>query len=402
MRTVDEHLTEILGSVAALPPLDMALLEAQGTVLAEPVSAPVPLPPFDNSAMDGYAVVAADIAAATEASPVALPVVGDIVAGDSGLSAIRPGLTARIMTGAPLPAGADAVIPVEWTDGGNATVRISRAAPPGNYIRRAGEDVLAGQVVAEAGTRLAAPQIGMLAAVGRSRVTVRPRPRIVVVSTGDELREPGTSLAPGQIWESNSFMLTAAVVEAGGVGFRQATVEDEPAKVLEMLHDQLVRADAIVTTGGVSMGTKDVVKEVLAGTGTVGFHKVRMRPGKPQGFGLLEGTPVFTLPGNPVSAYVSFQVFVRPALRVMQGLPAEPLPTVSAVVAEDIKSPAGLRHFLRGRLSFTRGYYTVTAAGVQGSHQLGSLASANALIEIPEDVEAMPAGSHVEVMRLPS
>jgi molybdopterin molybdotransferase len=401
MRTVDEHLTEILGSVTALPPLDLALLEALGTVLAEPVSAPVPLPPFDNSAMDGYAVVAADIAVATEADPVTLPVVGDIVAGDSGVAAIRPGLTARIMTGAPLPAGADAVVPVEWTDGGNATVRISRAAPPGNYIRRAGEDVVAGQVVADAGTRLTAPQIGMIAAVGRSRVTVRPKPRIVVVATGDELREPGTSLAHGQIWESNSFMLTAAVVEAGGVGYRQATVEDEPTKVLEMLHDQLVRADAVVTTGGVSMGTRDVVKEVLAGTGTVDFHKVRMRPGKPQGFGLLEATPIFTLPGNPVSAYVSFQVFVRPALLAMQGLPPEPLPTVSAVLAEDVRSPAGLRHFLRGRLSFDQGY-TVTAADVQGSHQLASLSSANALIVLPEDAEVVPAGSQVEVMRLPS
>ncbi|TDD26796.1 molybdopterin molybdenumtransferase MoeA [Actinomadura sp. KC06] len=402
MRTVDEHLAEILGSVAVLSPLDLALLEAHGTVLAEAVSAPVPLPPFDNSAMDGYAVVAADIAAATDADPVALPVVGDIVAGDTGVSAIRPGMTARIMTGAPLPAGADAVIPVEWTDGGNATVRISRAAPSGNYIRRAGEDVPAGQVVVDAGTRLGAPQLGMIAAVGRSRVTVRPRPRVVVVSTGDELREPGEPLAPGQIWESNSYMLTAAVVEAGGVGYRQATVEDEPAKVLEMFQDQLVRADAIVTTGGVSMGTRDVVKEVLAGTGTVGFHKVRMRPGKPQGFGLLEGVPVFTLPGNPVSAYVSFQVFVRPALRAMQGLAADPLPTVSAVLTDDVKSPPGLRHYLRGLLSFSRGSYTVTAAETQGSHQLGSLASANALIELPEDVETLPAGSQVEVMRLPS
>jgi molybdopterin molybdotransferase len=352
--------------------------------------------------MDGYAVVAADISAAADAAPVTLPVVGDIVAGDSGVSAIRTGLTARIMTGAPLPAGADAVIPVEWTDGGNANVRVFRAAPPGNYIRRSGEDVRAGQVVAEAGTRLTAPQLGMIAAVGRPRVTVRPKPRVVVVATGDELREPGSTLAPGQIWESNSFMLTAAVVEAGGVGFRQATVEDEPGKVLEMLHDQLVRADAIVTTGGVSMGTRDVVKEVLSGTGTVGFHKVRMRPGKPQGFGLLEGTPVFTLPGNPVSAYVSFQVFVRPALLAMQGLAPEPLPTVSAVLAEDVKSPAGLRHYLRGKLSFGKGSYSVTAAEVQGSHQLGSLSSANALIELPEDVETMPAGSHVNVLRLPS
>ncbi|WP_344889579.1 molybdotransferase-like divisome protein Glp [Actinomadura meridiana] len=402
MRTVDEHLTEILGSVAPLPPLDLALLEAQGAVLAEDVSAPVPLPPFDNSAMDGYAVVAADIAGATEAGPVTLPVVGDIVAGDTGVSAIRPGLTARIMTGAPLPAGADAVIPVEWTDGGHATVQVRRAAPPGNYIRRAGEDVTAGQVVVDAGTRLGAAQLGMIAAVGRARIPVRPRPRVVVVATGDELREPGETLAPGQIWESNGYMLTAAVVEAGGVGYRQATVEDEPGKVLEMLEDQLARADAIVTTGGVSMGTKDVVKEVLSGTGTVGFHKVRMRPGKPQGFGLLEGTPIFTLPGNPVSAYVSFQVFVRPALRAMQGLTPDPLPTVSAVLAEDVKSPAGLRHYLRGKLSLNRGTYTVSMAETQGSHQLRSLASANALIELAEDVETLPAGSHVQVMRLPS
>ncbi|WP_131737154.1 molybdotransferase-like divisome protein Glp [Actinomadura roseirufa] len=402
MRSVDEHLTDILGSVSALPPLELALLEAQGAVLAEPVTAPVPLPPFDNSAMDGYAVVAADIAAATESAPIELPVVGDILAGDPGVSAIRPGLTARIMTGAPLPAGADAVIPVEWTDGGAAVVRVARPAPPGNYIRRAGEDVLAGQVVAAEGTRLGAAQLGMLAAVGRARVPVRPRPRVVVVSTGSELREPGEALGPGQIWESNSYMLTAAVAEAGGVGYRQSTVEDEPAKVLDVLRDQLVRADAIVTSGGVSMGTRDVVKEVLSGTGTVEFHKVRMRPGKPQGFGLLDGTPIFTLPGNPVSAYISFQVFVRPALRAMQGLPAEPMPTVSAVLAEDVKSPAGLRHYVRGRLAFNRGFYTVTPADVQGSHQLGSLSAANALIALPEDAEALPAGTHVEVMRLPS
>ncbi|WP_329519483.1 molybdotransferase-like divisome protein Glp [Spirillospora sp. NBC_01491] len=402
MRTVDEHLAEILDNVPVLPPLDLALLEAEGAVLAEPVPAPVPLPPFDNSAMDGYAVVAVDVAAASEAEPAVLPVVGDILAGDPGVSAIRPGLTARIMTGAPMPAGADAVIPVEWTDGGAATVRITRPAPPGNYIRRAGEDVLAGQVVAGPGARLGAAQIGMLAAVGRARVLARPKPRVVVLSTGSELREPGSDLAPGEIWDSNSFMLTAAVIEAGGVGHRQPTVGDDPAEVLETLEDLLTRADAIVTSGGVSMGTRDVVKEVLTGVGTVRFHKVRMRPGKPQGFGLLQGVPVFTLPGNPVSAYVSFQVFVRPALRAMQGLEPEPLPTVSAVLAEDVKSPAGLRHYLRGRLSFNRGFYSVAPAEGQGSHQLGSLSAANALIELPEDAEALPAGTHVEVMRMPS
>ena len=405
MRTVDEHLADILAAVPAVPPLNLALLEARGAVLAEPVEAPVPLPPFDNSAMDGYAVVAADVAGASEADPVVLPVVGDIAAGDPGVSAIRPGLTARIMTGAPLPAGADAVIPVEWTDGGTATVRITRPAPPGTYIRRAGEDVLAGQVVVEAGTRLGAPQLGMLAAVGRSRVVVRPRPRVVVLSTGTELREPGARLAPGDIWDSNSFMLTAAAEEAGAVGFRQETVGDDPDKVRETIEDLLARADAIVTSGGVSMGARDVVKEVFTAGGADGpvvFGKVRMRPGKPQGFGILNGTPIFTLPGNPVSAYVSFQVFVRPALRAMQGLPPDPVPTTTAVLTEDVKSPAGLRHYLRGRLSHHRGAQAVTPAEGQGSHQLWSLSSADALIVVPEDVESVEAGSQVEVMRLPS
>ncbi|MFI0451233.1 gephyrin-like molybdotransferase Glp [Actinomadura sp. 6N118] len=407
MRTVDEHLADILASVPVLPPLDLALLEATGTVLAEPVTAPVSLPPFDNSAMDGYAVVSADVAKASEAEPAVLPVIGDIAAGDSGVTAIRPGLAARIMTGAPMPAGADAVIPVEWTDGGAATVRINRSAPPGHYIRRSGEDVLEGEIVAAPGTRLGATQLGMLAAVGRARAVVRPKPRVVVLSTGSELREPGSELAPGQIWDSNSFMLTAAVIEAGGVGYRQAMVEDDPRKVLESLEDQLMRADALVTSGGVSMGARDVVKEVLTGVGTVQFHKVRMRPGKPQGFGLMEGTPIFTLPGNPVSAYVSFQVFVRPALRAMQGLPPETLPTVTAVLAEDVKSPAGLKHFLRATLTSNRGAhmqqsYTVTPAEGQGSHQLAALSSANALIALPEDAEELPAGSHVEVLRLPS
>ncbi|WP_026313812.1 gephyrin-like molybdotransferase Glp [Actinomadura flavalba] len=402
MRTVEEHLAGILASVPVLAPLDLALLEAEGAVLAEAVAAPVPLPPFDNSAMDGYAVVAADVAGASERDPVVLPVVGDISAGDEGVSALRPGLTARIMTGAPMPAGSDAVIPVEWTDGGTATVRVDRPAPPGHYIRRAGEDVVAGQTVAEPGTRLGAAQIGMLAAVGRSRVSVRPKPRVVVLSTGSELREPGTPLAPGQIWDSNSFMLTAAVIEAGGVGYRQATVGDDPRTVRETLEDQLMRADAIITSGGVSMGARDVVKEVLTGVGTVEFHKVGMRPGKPQGFGLLEDTPIFTLPGNPVSAYVSFQVFVRPALRAMQGLPPEPPQTVSAVLGADVRSPAGIRHYLRGRLALHRGRYTVTPAEGQGSHQLGSLSGANALIVVEEEAEALPAGTHVEVMRLPT
>lgn len=403
MRSVDEHLAEILRTVPTLPPLNLALLEAGGAVLAEPVSAPVALPPFDNSAMDGYAVCASDLAAASDEAPVTLAVVGDVAAGDHDLSAIRPGLCARIMTGAPLPGGADAIIPVEWTDGGTVSVRIRRGAPPGHYIRRAGEDVLAGEVVMQPGARLTAARLGMLAAVGRARVTVRPKPRVVVLSTGSELRAPGTFLAPGQIWDSNSFMLTAAVVEAGGVGYRQATVGDEPDKVLETLEDQLMRADAIVTSGGVSMGARDVVKEVLTGSGTVRFSKVAMRPGKPQGYGLLHGTPVFTLPGNPVSAYVSFQLFVRPALRVMQGLPPGGLPAAVATLTGDVKSPAGLRHFLRAVLTPAENGMPprATPAEAQGSHQLAALSAADALIVVPEDVELLRAGTDVQVLLLP-
>jgi molybdenum cofactor synthesis domain-containing protein len=247
---------------------------------------------------------------------------------------------------------------------------------------------------------LGAAQVGMLAAVGRARVTVRPRPRVVVLSTGSELREPGSPLAHGEIWDSNSFMLAAAVAEAGAVGYREETLADEPDKVVEAIDDQVMRADAIVTSGGVSMGARDVVKEVL--TGRVSFTQVAMRPGKPQGFGLLrEQTPIFTLPGNPVSAYVSFQVFVRPALRALQGLPPDPPALVTATLTQPISSPKGLRHFMRATLTFADGRYAAQPAEAQGSHQLAALAAANALIVVPEDTDSLPEGAEVDVMRLP-
>jgi molybdopterin molybdotransferase len=400
LRTVDEHLAAILAAVVPVPVMEVAVLEACGSVLAETVTAPVALPPFENSAMDGYAVAAADVAAASAENPVTLPVIGDIAAGAVAVEAIAPGMCARIMTGAPMPVGADAVVPVEWTDGGTASVQITRSAPPGHYIRRVGEDVTAGQQVLAAGTVLGAAQVGMLAAVGRAQAAVRPRPRVVVLSTGSELREPGTPLGHGEIWDSNSYMLTGAVNEAGGVGYREAILADEPGKVIEAIDDQVTRADAIVTSGGVSMGARDVVKEAL--TGQVTFSKVAMRPGKPQGFGMLrDRTPIFTLPGNPVSAYVSFQVFVRPALRALQGLPPEPPDVVTAALAAPVVSPAGLRHFMRATLSFGGGRYSVAPAEAQGSHQLAALAAANALIVVPEDVESLPAGAQVNVMRLP-
>jgi molybdopterin molybdotransferase len=402
MKTVDEHLSDILAATTALPPIEVALPEAVHGVLTDPVTAPVDLPPFDNSAMDGYAVLASDVAGASGASPVTLSVVGDIAAGDRDAHGIRSGLCARIMTGAPVPAGADSIVPVEWTDGGTVKVTIRRPAAAGRYIRRSGEDVTAGQTVVEAGTRLGAAQIGMLAAVGKARVLVRPRPRVVVLSTGSELVEPGEPVGPGQIWDANGYALTAAATEAGAVGFRQGVIGDDPRRVLDGIEEHLGLADLVITSGGVSMGAHDVVKEVLSGLGTMRFEQVAMRPGKPQGFGLLDGrAPVFTLPGNPVSAFVSFQIFVRPALRALQGLPPDPLPTVRARLTRPVTSPAGLRHFLRGALTYCDGGYTVSPAESQGSHQIFSLASSNSLMVVGEDVTELAAGDPADVMMLP-
>jgi molybdopterin molybdotransferase len=395
MKSVDDHLADILATVRPLAPLELELDQALGATLAEDVVSPVPLPPFANSAMDGYAVRASDIADV----PVTLPVIDDVAAGAGDLRAVGPGHAVRIMTGGPLPAGADTVVPVEWTDGGTVSVRIDRSAPEGNAIRRAGEDVQAGAVVLKAGTVIGPAQLGIIAGVGRRRVKARPRPRVVVLATGAELVEPGMPLGPGQIWDSNSFTLTAAARAAGADGFRAPTVGDDPAVFLERLDAQLVRADVVVTSGGVSMGAYEPVKEALGPLGSVRFEKVAMQPGMPQGFGTVgdDHVPLFALPGNPVSSFVSFTLFVRPALDKMRGLPAGPPATVSARTTADLRSPAGKRSFLRGVLGSDG---TVAPVHGQGSHQLAALASANALIVVPEDVIGVPAGEQVEVIRL--
>lgn len=403
MKRVADHLSDVLSAVRPLTPIDVHLLDAHGCMLTEDVVAPWPLPRFDNSAMDGYAVQATDVAGATGDEPVELPVVADIGAGDSEPSAIGPGLAARIMTGAPMPSGADAVVPVEATDGGTARVRVSEAVSEGRHVRRAGEDVREGDTVLVAGAYLGAAQLGLLAAVGFDQITVRPRPRVVVISTGSELVEPGLPLRPGQITDSNSYMLTAAAWEAGAVAYRVAPVTDDPAKVMDLIEDQLVRADLVVTSGGVSAGAYDVVKQVLSELGTVRFDKVAMQPGMPQGFGVIgeSGTPIFTLPGNPVSAFVSFEVFVRPAIRKMLGSPRLHLPTTKAVLQATLRSPEGKRQFARGRLLPTRdGAHQVTPLAGQGSHLLGDLAHANALIVVPEQVTEVAAGQVVETVLL--
>lgn len=306
-----------------------------------------------------------------------------------------------------MPSGADAVVPVEWTDGGTARMTVDRPVKVGNAVRRAGDDVVEGTTVLQPGVRIGPGEMGILAAVGRRSVPAYPRPRVVVLSTGEELVEPGHPLGPGQIWESNSFMVAAAALEAGCEVHRHGFVGDDPETVLDTLEGLLVRADIVVTTGGVSMGAHDVVKQVLTRQGSVEFTQVAMQPGKPQGFGTIgpDRTPILTLPGNPVSAFVSFQIFVRPALRKLRGLAPDPLPATRAILTSPVTSPQGRRSYLRGVLEESphgRGAdATVSPAFQQGSHQLSALAGANALVVVPEEVTEVVAGTSVQVLRLP-
>jgi molybdopterin molybdotransferase len=351
-RSVDEHLERILDVVRPLRPYGQPVAETVGLPLCEDITSSVDLPGFDNSAMDGYAVRAQDVADASDPAPVVLPVVGESAAGQTKAYALAAGTALRIMTGAPLPAGADAVVPVEWTDRGVAEVHIRQSPKPGQHVRRAGEDVRVGDPLLEEGVILGPRQIGLLAAVGRDQVVTRPRPRVVVMSTGSELREPGTTLGFDSVYDSNSYMLAAAVRAAGAIPFRVGPVSDDPDVFSDAVSDQLVRADAVVTSGGVSKGEYDVVKEVLGKIGTVEFCEVAMQPGKPQGFGTVgeDATPIFTLPGNPVSSYVSFEVFVLPALRRMMGHLPYRRPVVRARSVDAFTSAPGKRQYLRGRL----------------------------------------------------
>jgi molybdopterin molybdotransferase len=453
--SVSEHIEDILGRLSPLEPIELQLLDAQGCVLVEEVRVPVALPPFDNSSMDGYAARAADVQGATADHPVVLSVVADLAAGTGELPAVGPGEAARIMTGAPLPPGADTVIPVEWTDGGagagpattmrpqsaapaaaSGEVRVYQPAAPGRHVRTRGSDLGEGEPALAAGTVLGPPQIALLAAIGRATVRVRPRPRVVVMSTGSELVPPGEELGPGRIHDSNSFMLTAAARDAGAIAFRVGAVADDAEVLRSTLEDQLIRADIVVTSGGVSVGAYDVVKEALSDAG-VEFRKLAMQPGKPQGFGFV-GTdrdsarrtgvmavedsdggaeaggdaeagavsaaagpriPLVALPGNPVSAYVSFELFVRPAIRTLMGVePVHRCSTRAVIDGAVASSPKGRRQFLRGR--YDDATRTVTPVGGAGSHLVGALAHANALIVVPEDTVTVEAGAEVDVVLL--
>lgn len=402
MDPVDIYLAEILAAIRPLPAREIPLADALGAVLARDVTAQHALPSFDNSAMDGYAVRAADVATASEDSPVVLSVQGEIAAGDTGQYTLVPGRVIRIMTGAAIPAGADAVVPVELTDGGTEQAAFRQPVSAGASIRLVGGDARPGDLLLTAGTRLGAVHVGLLAAAGHGSVTARPLPRVTVLSTGDELVEPGMDLIPGQIWESNGTMLAAAARQAGFPARRYPIVRDSTEAVLAATQDALDGSDLLITSGGVSMGGEhDVVKAALQTLGTVRFRKVAMQPGMPQGFGTIgpDATPIFTLPGNPVSAYVSFCLFVRPGLDALQDNYRERPKAAQAVLTAAVRSPAAKRSFLRGILDGAAGL--VTPVTGQASHQLASLARANALVIIPEDVTSLDAGATVDVLELP-
>lgn len=373
-------------------------MDAVGLACADDVVSSIDLPRFDNSGMDGYAVRVADVVGATESAPVVLPVLGEIGAGQASLRSLPPGGVAKIMTGAPLPDGADAVVPYEWTDRGAEKVRIDRAPSPRQHLRAAGEDVRSGDLVIRRGTVLGPRHLGLLASIGRASVRARPRPRVVIISTGTELRDPGTPLDHDAIYDGNSYLLAAAAQRAGVIAHRVGIVGDDPHTFLETLHEKVAHADVVVTSGGVSQGDYDVVKAALRPLDTMWFGSVAMQPGKPQGFGLIGDVPVFTLPGNPVSSYISFELFVRPALRRMMGIEPVVEPTLPARLTDAVRSPEGRRQYLRG--TYDAGEVTVSPVGGPGSHLVADLAAANALIEVPESVTALEAGAEVSVVLL--
>ena len=407
MRSVADFYQDCIAAVDQQPPLDVQLADAVSCVLAEDVRAPFNLPVADLAACDGYAVRASDCSRAALDAPVTLPVTEEIRAGVVDPAALVPGTAIRIASGAPVPAGADAVVALEFTDHGVAEVGVRSAPAVGENIRRRAEDVAEGQVVLRSGARVGARQVALLAGVGRSRVLVHPRPRVVVLSIGDELVEPGRTARPGTVFDANGHALSTAITDAGAQTFRVAAVPDERAKLRETIEDQLVRADLILTTGGISYGSGDTVREVLGTLGTVRFDNVAAWPGHIMGVGTVggedgrPGTPIVCLPGDPVSAQVCFEVFVRPALRHMQGWTAVNRPVVRAAIDRSWYSPRGRREFVRVRLTGSpRSGYNAAVMGTPASLLLSALADSNALAVVPEDVTTVRAGDTLQCLVL--
>ena len=405
MISQEEALARVLAFFSPLPAEEKPILEALGQVLTEDVQAQFDVPPLDNAAMDGYAVRAADTGGASEERPVELRVIADLAAGYTTSETVTAGTAIRIMTGAPLPAGADAVVQFEHTDEGKGAPRnrgavaIFSAAKPGLNVRRAGEDVSAGQAVLKAGTTLRPAEVGVLASLGRATVRVHRRPHVAVLSTGDELVPLGQPLGSGQIYNSNSYSIGAQVCRYGGIPTLLGIARDREEELVAKVR-QAMQSDLLITSGGVSMGDFDVVKDVLAAQGEVTFWRVRMKPGKPLAFGRIGNVPHLGLPGNPVSAMVTFEVFARPALLKMLGKQDFRKPTIEATLLDGARNTDARRVFLRAFVERRDGGYVARLTGPQGSGILTSMAAANGLAIIPEDVPAVHPGDRVQVVML--
>ncbi|WP_277452186.1 gephyrin-like molybdotransferase Glp [Janibacter sp. DB-40] len=401
--TVEEYLGELLtdlleGAGPITETEDLPLGQALGRVLAEPVRAVSDVPAFANSAMDGYAVRQADVATV----PASLQVVGDVAAGSADDPALEPGQCVRIMTGAPVPAAADTIVPVELTDGGTDVVTITEAPEAGRHVRGAGEDVSAGDVIADAGTTVTGRVLGSIAAAGTGTVTVRRRPVVAVAATGDELVSPGGRLGRGQIFESNGTHLAATLTELGATVSHAVVLADDAADFAAGLDTIASGADLVLLTGGVSVGAFDVSRIVLERSGRGVFRHVRMQPGKPQGWARWNGVPVLAFPGNPVSTAISFEVFGRPVIDHLLGREQPDGPT-TAVAATGWRSPAGRRQFVPVALTSDESGRLLAAPTHRrgsASHMVTSLAGAHAVAIVPEDTDEVTGGDLVQIRSL--
>jgi molybdopterin molybdotransferase len=398
--TVEEALDKILFRIQPLGYEKVSILEALGRVCAEDILANRDIPPFDNSAMDGYAVRSEDIQNASSSHPVRLEVIEDLPAGFISKKKLEKGQAIRIMTGAPVPEEADAVVPVEDTKKEDRFALIFRATLQGEHIRKAGEDVKKGECVISAGDLIDPAEIGMLASLGRSFVAVYQRATVAILCTGEELVDVDGDLDGIKIVSSNSYSLAAQVKDCGAIPIQLGIARDRKEKIKEKLLQGL-RADVLISSAGVSVGDYDFVKDVLSDLGVeIVFWKVAMKPGMPVVFGTIQGKPVFGLPGNPVSSMVSFEQFVRPSLLKMMGHRRLFRPVIDAILKEDIQKRPGRRHFIRAFVTFEKDQYFVVPTGAQGSGILKSMVKANGLMVIPEDREIVKAGERVKVQLL--
>jgi molybdopterin molybdotransferase len=401
MLSVEEALERVLSAFQPLPPEQIPVLETLGRVVTEDVFADMDIPPLANSSMDGYAVRAADTAKASRENPMRLHIIYDLAAGYTTDASVTAGCAIRIMTGAPVPPGADAIVQFEDTEQKHEWVEIFKGVETGTNVRLAGEDVKKGEVILPRGTEIRPQEVGMLAALGRKEAWAHRRPRVAILATGDELIEIDGPWSPGKIRNSNSYSIAAQVIRYGGIPLLLGIARDDEGDLTAKIREGLEKGgDLFLTSGGVSMGDFDVVKRVLAAEGDMNFWRVRMKPGKPLAFGQIRGVPLLGLPGNPVSAMVTLELFARPAILRMQGKTRLEKTIIEAKLIDAIPRKDKRRHYLRVIVERQDRQYRANLTGDQGSGILLSMVRSQGLAIIPEDVDHLPAGARVAVMML--